>query len=110
MRPITSKLLPNETREYTNIITDFLDKRIVLDHQVTIKYCGQGSYMLFLDPHGAGIRFPGATRGAVEWDEKYYITKIYLYPETKLCYLPDTERELQKFVGRRIIVPKGGVY
>lgn len=60
------------------------------------------------DPDGVAIRYPGATRGHIEFNEEMIITKIVLYDTAfdhkgVRCYEPTVEQAVQRFIGDKIV-------
>jgi hypothetical protein len=111
MKDIISTLLDEQysDEEFKNEITELMDLYLVCEWRKTLRngYC-DGTYMLFdkVDKGVVVIRFPGATRGHIEIDEESIIKKIVLYPETREIYKKALLKELDKYIGYRLIIPK----
>jgi hypothetical protein len=109
MKEIISKLIfESRSHDYTNEIVEVLNNYLMCDFKKHVRqgYC-IGSYMMFKNKDTAAIRYPGATRGHVRFDENYIITEIKLYDEyDNKCYKVAVMKELQKFIGCKLIIPQ----
>lgn len=102
----------NNLNDYENEITAEMDKHLVKEcKEMLAKGYGSGSYIhSHINPNSMVLRFPGATRGHIEFDNEMVILKIVLYPDKcfgKLgCYKPSVRYAVQKYVGSKIVIKK----
>jgi len=113
MNDIISTKTDDRFHNYSNKITKLLDMKL---HSSYKKHLRQGyhngTYIVFekADWHTAAIRFPGATRGHIGFDDNHIITEIVLYDDkdsVDLIYKKEVIRELKKFIGMKLIRPEG---
>ncbi len=108
MKEIKSVKKWADDNDYLNEITEKLDECLREDWKGTmmdtIGFC---TYMLFRRHDGAAIRYPGATRGHVNFDKDHIITEVHLYADTAYIYKEDALEELKKFIGSKLILPEG---
>ena len=97
-------------KDYQNAITKMLDMHLKTPYKVTLRQgYHYGTYILFeKNDNSAAIRFPGATRGHIDYDENQIITKIVLYDieEVDFIYKRSIQRELMKFIGMKLVKPE----
>ena len=103
---ITSTLIEDSTLgEYKNEITDFLDSYLTLPFKKIVrKGYTDGTYMIF-HKEAAAIRFPGATRACVCFNEDSIITDILFYNDVSLIYKKEGIEKVNKFIGYKLIIP-----
>lgn len=93
--------------EYKNEITNELDENVLGDSLLSIKW-GGGSYLYGDKEDGRlAIRFPGATRGGLSFNEEGIITDIMLYKDKPArsvqCYKEEVYELIKKYVGAKMI-------
>lgn len=61
---------------------------------------------------GVAIRYPGATRGHIEYTKDMVITGIHLYETATesciCCYKPSVHEAVKQFIGSKIILQEQG--
>jgi hypothetical protein len=107
MRKIVSEPKYENSTDYVNEITRMLDGLVVDGHKESMDKIGFCTYMMFRRHDGAAIRFPGATRGHVNFDTNNVITNVAIYTDIKSIYADNALDELQKYIGTKLIIPRG---
>lgn len=101
---ITKLKYPNDknfNEDYVNDLTKELDKHLIGKYP---DYICTYIYGIIPDEHGwIAIRFPGATRGAIQLDENNVIQRISLYKDIR-CYDNGAEKAVSKFIGHKLII------
>ena len=82
--PVLEELITYKSKdawdEYHNNMTDEMNEYLLKDAKITLEYAC-GTYLSGRPSEGhMGIRFPGATRGGIVFDEKNIITKYTNVP------------------------------
>jgi hypothetical protein len=109
MQEIISNLLEKFSTwsEYENEITKTLDRYLHSEHKKSVRGGYGSNYMIFGDvKNEASFRFPGATRGHIVWDEDCMINEIKIYDDMQPIYKKSVMKELDKFIGAKIIIPE----
>lgn len=99
--------------EWTNDLTRAMDEHLRKEWESTKSHFN--TYLLVLEGERniMVIRFPGATRGAVEFDDDMIITDIHLYDTafentSVSCYKPSVAEAVKPFIGMKIVLERNG--
>jgi hypothetical protein len=103
----TNKYEGGDSDDYFNEITTMLDTYLVDEWKKLTDKIGFSTYMMFRRKLGAAIRFPGATRGSVNFDENHIITEVMLYGDMKSIYKEGALEALKQYIGCELVVPEG---
>jgi len=109
MKEIESVKKYKDSDDYFNEITAMLDSHLKDEWTSLIDKFGFSTYMMFRRHDGAAIRFPGATRGSVNFDKNQVITEVMLYTDMGTIYNESALEALKKYIGCKLIIPKGEV-
>ena len=104
---VSTRVLHSSTQEYSNDITEYLNSKL----KPTMKRIfdegyHNGSYMLLCEDNTAALRFPGATRGHVEFDKEGVITEVVLYDTSDDVYDSTVKEGMKQFLGMKLAFPK----
>ena len=93
-----------DSDDYINDLTKEMDKHLLPGWP---DYLNTYLWKPF-EKDGTAIRFPGATRGHVEFDDDLVITDIVLYDTASenciACYKPSIHEAVKQFIGSKIVI------
>lgn len=91
--------------DYVNDLTKEMDKHLLF-HAPKL---GWSTYLWYnFKEDGVAIRYPGATRGHIEYDKDMIITDVVIYEDTGIgkmgCYKESVREAVKQFIGARIVI------
>jgi hypothetical protein len=110
---VSTQLYENYNSNWKNEVTDFLNQYLKVPYKKCLRDgYNRGTYIMFSRSDGAAIRFPGATRGSIWWDENHIITKIEIYGDEcydgnlEVIYKKEVHKLLDQFIGCKMVIPE----
>ena len=93
--------------EWTNAMTDEMDSLMLDSLKPYIKYGGSTYLCGYVENGTMALRFPGATRGGIDFNEEGIITEVRLYKDKMAmdnqCYKPEAYEAIKKYLGAKLI-------
>jgi len=93
--------------DYINDLTKEMDKHL-LPGFILDEYCMLTYLWHEFEEDGVAIRYPGATRGHIEYDKDKVITDVVIYDDTGTgrmgCYKESVREAVKQFIGAKIVI------